>query len=162
MSGTTPLPMPLEPTPPVHIISPSAPAPAHQLQEPVSPPAPPSSPQATSSPEAVSGTVSERSHAPLPEPAAPPSAPLPSVDPTQQLLPHNQLPSGFTMTPTNDPAPGLVPPPSPGREGVPERVQPNGTASSQESVDPTAQYMRPPVEPEPDPLSSNDFTHNPY
>ncbi len=86
MSGTTPLPMPLEPTPPVHIISPAAPAqPAHQLQEPVSPPPALASPQVTSQPAQVEGVVSERQHQPPPQPAIEPSAP-PSVDPTQTLL----------------------------------------------------------------------------
>ncbi len=103
MSGTTPLPMPLEPTPPVHIISPAAPAqPAHQLQEPVSPPPALASPQVTSQPAQVEGVVSERQHQPPPQPAIEPSAP-PSVNTTQTLLPHDQLPGG--MTPPNPVSP---------------------------------------------------------
>jgi len=152
MSGTTPLPMPLEPTPPVHIISPAAPAhPAHQLQEPVSPPPALASPQVTSQPAQVEGVVSERQHQPPPQPAIEPSAP-PSVDPTQTLLPHDQLPGG--MTPPNPVSPQEQPP-SRGRESDPERVQPNGTASSQVPIDPSMHYL-----PE-EPLPSADPLHVP-
>src|SRR5947209_6341870 len=123
------------------------------FNDPLSPPSPslpPPTPNPAAQPEEVEGVVSERRHQPLPEPAIEPSAP-PSIDTTQTMLPFNRLPPG--MTEPNTPQPNLVPAPSPGREGVPERVQPNGTASSQLSPSPVDQYFPPANAPaEADPL----------
>ena|SRR2546421_5716519 len=126
------------------------------FNNPLSPPSPTlpaPSPDPHAQPEQTSGSASERQHQPLPEPAAPPSAP-PSVD--VELMPHNQNGTGGFAAPApepNRPRTDLCPPPSPGREGVPERVQPNGTASSQLSPSPAEQYFPPANAPaEPDPL----------
>jgi len=121
---------------------------------PPSPSVPAPSPDPYATPEATSGSASERQHQPPPQPAAPPSAP-PSVD--VELMPHNQNGTGGFAAPApepNRPRTDLCPPPSPGREGgTKERVQPNGTASSQLSPDPTERYFpKQPAKPEADPL----------
>src|SRR5205807_2013864 len=95
-----------------------------------------SQPTIVPSPEAVSGTVSERQHQPPPAPAVEEAGP-PSVAP--ELLPFNQFPSGSTLP---NPCPPQEPLPAPSREhGTPERIPQNGTASSQVPVDPVQHYL---------------------